>query len=270
MTGRDFPCVFCAARDHEAVGEFDAPPPGEIDFGFAPYHRVLWLCRGCGHVVNRHDFDLEEEVDQGIYAQATYGAERRAFFQRVMALPPEESDNLQRVARVNRFAQRHGWGTDRRCLDIGSGLGVFPAALATSEWQCVAHSRSAQGAEMIADLAGVETWSGDFMAMSADRRFNLVSFTRLLARIRTPIGMLAHARSFLDDGGAVYIELPDGEAALDVGGPEREEFFVEHFDAYSFASAALLVRKAGFRVVEQKRLREPSGKYTIAAFAVPG
>ena len=50
-----------------------------------------------------------------------------------MSLPPEQSDNVARVARVVGEA-----GTAARLLDVGSGLGVFPARMKEAGWQVTA------------------------------------------------------------------------------------------------------------------------------------
>ena len=80
--------------------------------------------------------------------------------------------------------------------------------------------------------------------------------------------MLARATEDLNDSGFVYVEVPDGEAAVQ-DGPGREEFFVEHWHVFSAASLALLASRAGFIVREIERIHEPSGKYTLRAFLTP-
>ena len=266
MTKRADPCRFCGG-EHRRVASYDAPPEGETDFGITSYRRTLWQCQRCGHVINLHGVDLEASRYQGAYAEATYGEKMRATFAKIMGLPPERSDNRQRVARMNAFSETLDWSGARSCLDIGSGLGVFPATMRETGWDCTALDPDPATTAMIGELAGVETLTGDFMEVSAPRRFDLVSFNKVLEHVRAPAAMLARAGEFLTDRGAVYIELPDGEAALADAGPEREEFFVEHFDAYSAASIALLLCAAGFETLVVERIREPSGKYTLRAFA---
>jgi hypothetical protein len=82
------------------------------------------------------------------------------------------------------------------------------------------------------------------------------------------VSMLARSLQHLRQGGFVYIELPDGEAAL-VEGPERQEFFIDHWHVFSATSLAILATRAGFRLQALERLHEPSGKYTLRAFLVP-
>ena len=63
----------------------------------------------------------------------------------------------------------------------------------------------------------------------------------------------------------IYLELPDGtEAVKDT--IMREEFFIEHYHAFSMSSICLLIEKAGFTTLRVDRLKEPSGKYTLRAF----
>jgi hypothetical protein len=77
--------------------------------------------------------------------------------------------------------------------------------------------------------------------------------------------MLRRTRQFVAPGGFVYLELPDGEVAAEVGS-EREEFFVEHLHVFSFVSIAMLADRAGFRPIAVERLQEPSTKFTLRAF----
>jgi len=261
-------CRFCGGEQH-FIARYDAPPKGETDFGISPYRRSLWQCGRCGHVINLYGFDLEATLYQGAYAEATYGKQMRTTFAKIMALPPKRSDNRQRVTRINLFCDTMGWSGARSCLDVGSGLGVFPAAMRQNGWVCTALDPDPMATAMIKSLAGVEVLTGDFMIVDTPGRFDLVSFNKVLEHVREPVAMLTRTKAFLTPRGAVYVELPDGEAALADAGPDREEFFVEHFDAYSAASIALLIRTAGFDTLSIERIREPSGKYTLRVFARP-
>ena len=78
--------------------------------------------------------------------------------------------------------------------------------------------------------------------------------------------MLARLKADLSPDGKAYIELPDGDAASDEGFG-REEFFIEHHHVFTMASMELLLRRNGLRTLELERLREPSTKFTLRAFA---
>jgi SAM-dependent methyltransferase len=256
-------CALCGAAAQRHVIDYDRPPPGETDFGIANYRRTMWQCEGCGHVVNRYGFDLAKTLYEGAYARATYGDGMRQTFARIMALPTDRSDNRLRVARIN--AEAAAGTTSRRLLDVGSGLGVFPAAMREAGWECTALDPDPRAIAMIRELAQVETLCGDFMQLAPEPRFDLVTFNKVLEHVPDMTGMLARARGWLAAGGMVYLELPDGEAALR-DSPDREEFFVEHYCAFSVASMALLARHSGFAVLSIERIREPSSKYTLRGF----
>ncbi|WP_459934501.1 class I SAM-dependent methyltransferase [Fundidesulfovibrio butyratiphilus] len=83
-----------------------------------------------------------------------------------------------------------------------------------------------------------------------------------------PVALLAACRARLKPGGAVYVALPDGEAALAQKGPQRQEFFIDHVTVWSPGATECLIRAAGFTPGESGRLREPSGKFTLFAFAL--
>lgn len=261
-------CGFCRLSDWRLCATFEAPPPGETDFALAPYRRSLWQCGGCGHVVNNHGFNLTALYDSA-YWDRTYGGDRMAAaFDRIMALPPERSDNRARAARVDAAMSALAPAASRTLLDVGSGLAVFPAAMRARGWSCTALDPDPRGAAHARAKAGVEGVAGDFMSATPERRFGLVSFNKVLEHVPDPAAMLARARDVVETDGLVYVELPDGEAAL-ADSPAREEFFVEHYCAFSAASLALLCRMAGFRLVLMERLIEPSGKYTLRGFLKP-
>jgi len=257
-------CAMCGDARHRHVVDYDRPPPGETDFGIRDYRRTMWQCGTCGHVVNRYGFDLAKSLYEGAYARATYGEGMRQTFARIMALPADRSDNRQRVARINAHAASTAMA-GRRLLDVGSGLGVFPAAMREAGWACTALDPDPRAAALIRELAQVETLCGDFMHLAPSASFDLISFNKVLEHVPDMVGMVARARGWLAPGGTVYVELPDGEAAL-TDSPDREEFFVEHLCAFSVASTALLARQASFDVLSIERIREPSSKYTLRAF----
>lgn len=258
-------CTFCDADVWALCASFDAPPPGETEFGFADYHRSLWQCGGCGHIINHHDIDLSD-LYTSAYWDRTYGGDRMAStYDRIMALPPQQSDNRARVERICSYCKHAGRPVRHTLLDVGSGLAVFPAVMQMAGWQPTALDPDARGAAHAEGKAGVFAIAADFMTLCPAQTYGLVSFNKVLEHVGDPVGLLSRATDFLDTDGVVYVELPDGEAALkDSAG--REEFFIEHHDAYSMASIALLARKAGFNCNLTERVREPSGKYTLRAF----
>src|SRR5688572_23669792 len=259
----------CASRFAERAFVYDSPPPGEtrFDLGAQRYLRRYDRCTVCEHWFGSHELDLSDLYGRS-YVQATYGGSEGmcARFEKIMALPPERSDNRQRVLRVLRFAaSRAAVQTRQRLLDVGAGLGVFPAAMKAAGWQVTALEPDTRTVEHLRDVVGVTAAAADLLELSPDTfgRFEAVSFNKVLEHVEDPIALLHAAAAFVDDDGFVYIELPDVAAAVD--GPGREEFFVEHHHVFSPASVLMLAERAGLSLASLERLREPSGKYSLCA-----
>lgn len=242
-------------------------PEGEVAFPLAgAYRREYRRCTLCDHWFSHHAMDISALYD-GTYVDATYGAGMRRTYERIMALPPERSDNFARAVAVRAFAE-HRFATSRpvpRLLDVGAGLGVFPARMKEVGWQCTALDPDPRAAAHAREVVGVAAVTGDFRAVAGRLgAFDVVSFNKVLEHVEDPVAMLAASRPLVADGGFVYVELPDAAAAID--GKQREEFFIEHHHVFSAASVALLATRAGFRLLALEALREPSGKYTLRAF----
>ena len=268
-------CMFCRHTGFHKVFEYEAPPKGETSFSFLNpdrYHRNITTCKICGHFYSIHEMDLSA-IYSGAYNRSTYQnpAGMRQTFDRITQLDSSKSDNTARCNRIVRFLQKHNFqqqNSEIKVLDVGSGLGVFPWAMAHRGYAVTALDPDPNAAEHIRTHAGVPTLCGDFLAIAPPEGFSLITFNKVLEHVAEPIAMLRKSALFLKEKGVVYLELPDGEKAQ-VEGFEREEFFIDHFHVFSFASIALLASLAGFEAIEIERLREPSGKFTLLAFLIP-
>ncbi len=261
----------CDGRHLQVAFTYDRPPPGEVRFPLAAaYRRCYRRCELCGHYFSQHAMDMTG-LYAGPYLDATYGDKEglRRSFERIIALPSERSDNWGRVRRVLDFARGYLPRRERvpTLLDVGSGLAVFPYGMKQAGWHVTALDPDARAARHARETVGVAVTVGDFMMLEAEElgRYDVVTFNKVLEHVEAPVAMLARAAPLLEDGGFVYVELPDGEAAARDGG-EREEFFIDHHHVFSATSVALLADRAGFDVKALERLREPSGKYTLRAF----
>lgn len=262
----------CNLNYCETVFRYDAPPSGEmcVDLGSHKYQRAYLRCALCRHWYSENPLDLSR-LYESAYVSATYGDRFRETFLRILALPPERSDNTARVARVLRFA--HACVTPGKTptlLDIGSGLGVFPYRMKEAGWDCTVLDPDARAVEHATTVVCVRAIKGDFLTIDPDQvgRFDLMTFNKVLEHVIDPIGMLQRATGFLRPNGRVYIELPDGEVASQHGS-QREEFFIEHHHVFSAGSLSMLAERAGFLTLSVERLHEPSGKFTLCAFLAP-
>jgi 2-polyprenyl-3-methyl-5-hydroxy-6-metoxy-1,4-benzoquinol methylase len=262
-------CRFDGGRLAEAF-VYDQAPPGETKFvlGGDRYLRAYDRCEQCGHFFARHQMNLSA-LYESAYVNATYGGPdgMRTRLQTIRALPPGRSDNAGRTARITGFVTRERGLAAGRLLDVGAGIGVFPAAMKDLGWDVEATELDPRTAVHLRETVGVKTYASELAALrdTGIAPFDLIAFNKVLEHVEDPIALLRHAAPLLVAGGHVYVEVPDVAAAQD--GPGREEFFIEHLHVFSPASLAMTIERAGFRFVELERLREPSSKFTLFAFA---
>jgi SAM-dependent methyltransferase len=106
---------------------------------------------------------------------------------------------------LRRFAP---WG-GRRCLDVGSGSGVFARLAGRAGWQSVGVDPA--GPEVVED--GVRLVRAAFPP-APDGRFELVTFLGTLNYMTDPVAALAAARAALAPGGRVVIRVPNASFHL--------------------------------------------------------
>jgi len=260
----DCSCLLCGNKKWRKIAAFDKPQPNEKSFGVDPYYRELWQCINCGLFVNRHDHDISQIYD-GAYRGGAYETENGSRFQQIMELPFAKSDNKQRIGRINDYV-RISRPQVSHLLDVGSGMGVFPAGMLARGWQVTAVDPDPDNLRSLQEFDdGIACVLGYFPNLGLEDKFDMITFNKVLEHIEPMVDTLAGASGFLKPDGLVYVELPDGEAAVQESSA-RQEFFLEHFYAFSVDSVALLARRAGLRVELIERIREPSGKYTLYSF----
>jgi len=265
----DCPCG--GGLRHEAFN-YAARPEGETRFDLKgqSYQRSYDRCEICGHFFGRHALDLKA-LYGGDYVDSTYGgiSGMQERLQRILALPPEHSDNTGRVRRVADFVADQA-GLGRRLLDVGAGIGVFPSAMKAQGWRVTAIEPDSRTVKHLCVNVGITAYAENLFDLCPEHlgHFDVVSFNKVLEHVEKPVDLLAKGASFLGEGGVIYIEVPDVAAADE--GPEREEFFVEHHHVFSPVSLAMLAYRAGLSLTRLDRMREPSGKFTLAGFLRQG
>lgn len=274
MTAAPLGCP-CKGAHLSPVFTYTAPPEGETRFGSASaqsYAREIQRCAACGHFVSVHGMDIDD-LYTGDYVTSTYGDDGiRRTYERIKGLDPARSDNVTRVKRVvefgGSFLQNSVLGRSPSILDVGSGICVFLEGMKAAGWDCTALDPDPRSIRHAQQVVGVNAICADFMEADGLGSYDAIAFNKVLEHVRDPVAMLSRALGFLRPHGFVHVELPDGEAAA-ADGPEREEFFIDHWHVFSAASVALLAERAHARVVDLERLREPSSKYTLRAFVAP-
>lgn len=266
-------CLLCGHQDAKHCVTISKRPAYETDYGIPEnkYFRSILLCKKCGVFLNDHCL-LPESFYQGDYNDITYADRWNARFQYIMSLPFEKSDNKQRVFRIHNFLQKcRKTPAQTRVLDIGSGLGVFSAEMLRYTYITHVLDPDFKSVQHARDVIGVNNaWQGSVEKMEsylAGKSFDFIALNKVLEHLHNPLRALKSLHPYLEVDGYVYIELPDGEAALKSEGiQERQEFCIDHLTIYSLDSFTYLVESANFQIIEMQRIHEPSGKFTIYAF----
>jgi SAM-dependent methyltransferase len=259
----------CREVNCKEVVRYKRPPVGETKFSFTDsYDRSYESCTICGHMFSRHKIDLSS-IYQDDYVDSTYGnlEGMRRRFNAVMNLPHDKSDNRARVRRVLKFeADRNRPKSNPRLLDVGAGLGVFPAAMSEAGWSVLAIEPDARTVYHLQNVALVDALCENLINLNKETvgLFDAITFNKVLEHVVDPVNLLSAANSLLTTCGFVYLEVPDVAAAQD--GYGREEFFIEHHHVFSPASLCILAQNSGFKVSIIERIREPSSKFTLRCF----
>lgn len=266
-------CYLCGGRDARLIADLRQRPTGETDFRIPPdqYRRQIHQCLGCDVFFSTHDM-LPADVYRGTYNATTYAGRLLENFRKIRALPEECSDNKQRVRRVGRFLSERGRApADTRVLDVGSGLCVFLAELKELGYDCYCVDPDPVAVRHALEHACVDgAYAGTLDECMFPEAFDLIALNKVLEHVADPVSMLATCRQWLKPGGAVYLEVPDGETSL-AGQPleGREEFYIEHHTVFTVPALRFLIEAAHFQPVEIGRLHEPSDKFTLFAFLTP-
>ena len=245
----------------ELLFEYNEPPLGETIFNkidYKKYNRKLYRFLPSNHISSYHNQDMES-IYEGNYIKSTYENEFKikTIFNRIINLPNNKSDNFGRFNYIKNYYESNLPKKEfPDVLDIGSGLGVFPYLLNKNNWKCTALDPDHSCVKHIKNNVGVETICGDFLKVYPTKKYDIITLNKVLEHIIDPVIMLKKTKDWLKKNGFIYIELPDGEEASKFGS-NREEFFIEHYHAFSVASTAILVSRSGFKIIKIERLKEP-------------
>lgn len=258
-------CRLCESLNHSLIRKFEKPLKGENIFGIKKYYRELWRCSCCGIFFNSHEYNLES-IYKGEYRKAAYNGDKiHERFNQVMALPKEKSDNRNRVEHIISFFESKNLNLKKKVLDIGSGMGVFPAVMTENQWDVLAIDPDPMNLKITKELGKSRVLLGTFPDIKINEKFSLITFNKVLEHVIDPIYFLKTAKKYLNKSGYIYLELPDGENAI-LDSPLRQEFFLEHHYIFTPASICLMVNKAGLYIEKLDKIKDPSGKNTLAAF----
>jgi SAM-dependent methyltransferase len=274
----DAACAICnGALDRELL-RISEPDRFERHLGIARegYVRTWMECSTCGAATNVLAPGNRGRLDSlaaGYYEVDFANSSIGDKFAKVTALPPERSDNAQRVARIHSFLR--GWlppsRRELRVLDIGAGTGVFLwRFLEQAErdvWSATAVEPDALAAGHLRSLDRFPVIEGLFSEALGLVDFDLVTLNKVVEHLADPVALVKEAASALRaPAGVLYVEVPD-KLTVYHRPPTDNILGALHFHLYDPVSIAVLLSRAGLAALRIDRIFDPSGKITVAAFA---
>lgn len=259
-------CI-CGINKNKILFTYKKKPKNETDFKIKKnkYIRFYRKCLHCSHVFGDHKIDLSNLYDSA-YLDSTYnnidGMKKR--FNYIMKLPFKKSDNKQRVKRILDFLKINSNFIKKTLLDVGAGTGVFAKSFINEKWNVETIEPDIRTVKYLNDL-GIKSYCQDIRNFNKNRKYNLVTFNKVLEHVENPIELLKSTKKYMTKKSFLYVELPDMIASK--YGKDREEFFIDHHHVFSISSATFLLEKSGFIVKKIERIVEPSGKFSIYLFA---
>jgi len=271
-------CAICGGALGRELLRITVPDRFERHVGIAAegYARSWVECEGCGAATNvlaKGNRAKLDAIAAGYYEVDLAGGSVADKFAKVMALPPERSDNAQRVARVAAFAD--AWLPPEtacpRVLDIGAGTGVFLARFLAQPgrraWSGTGVEPDPAAAAHLRALARFAVVEGMFTDSSRLAGFDLVTLNKVVEHLPQPLALVREAAGALEPArGLLYIELPD-TLTVSHRPPSDNILGALHCHLYNPSSVAALLARAGLVALRIERLFEPSGKISVAAFA---
>jgi SAM-dependent methyltransferase len=267
-------CAICGGTLQQELLRVLEPDRFErhVGIGREGYQRSWVECERCGAVTNVQEPENVARLNAiaaGYYEVDLAGSSVAEKYAKVMGLPPERSDNAQRVARIRAFLSGRGI-RGGRALDIGAGTGVFLSRFlqeAGEAWQGFAVEPDPVAAAHLQSLGKFMVIRDLFHPRLGLDGFNLVTLNKVVEHLSSPVALVRDAATALARrDGVLYIELPD-KATIRERPPSDNILGALHCHLYDTLSVKVLVKAAGLSLLDVDRVLEPSGKISVFAFA---
>lgn len=277
-------CPLCGGLVSACLLEISKPDRFEVYAGVeeAGYKRQWLECAGCGAAINIHPSGVVEKlaaISSGYYEIDLKASSVSQKYQQVMSLPSASSDNALRVKRVGEFIA--DWRLQvgvcqprMRVLDIGAGTGVFLSKFISEEarinriWEGCAFEPDESAAAHLRTLKTFEVNHGLFTSKSTIHNVDLCTLNKVVEHLLDPVDLMREAATSLNpNSGVLYVEVPAKET-IECRSTEDNILGALHHQLYDICSLDFAFRAAGMAVMRLERIYEPSGKISIAGFAV--
>lgn len=272
-------CPLCKEHNYEGVFHWDNPDKYERAIGVSEenYSRDLFSCRNCGSLFQTGGCGRIEDVYSSEYRSEDFrGESQDSLFDRIAALPRIESENLARLDMLEtEFGALVNLEAPLRMLDIGSGLGIFPWAVAAK----FPHLRirtvdpDQSSCDLLLDKV-TQTVGQHHMECRAEsyraglfNKFNLVTALHVIEHMRDPDEFIAEVVKDMLDDALFYIEAPDALSVHVVDDKDHDKYNSCHYFLPSAQGLCVLLRRHGLESVVLRRVRTVRKMVNLACIA---
>ena len=264
-------CSICGNKKLTKHIKYSKPPKVEKNFQIKKKYRRDYLkCSNCNHFISNQkllNFDEHYEQDYSTFHYSNFDNLKKTF-KKIINFPIKKSDNKNRILRIKNFYNSLEFKKNKKVdlLDVGSGLGVFPFEVKKIGWRCYSNEPSIEASLFIKKILNIKTYNCKFEEILTNKKFDIITFNKVLEHIKKPHLFLNIAKKHLKTGGFIYFEVPDGESAIKIS-KNCQEFTIEHIHVFAFDSVRHLIKKCNLNPIKIERIKEVSGKWTLFAFA---
>ena len=271
-------CLICGGERRAVIFSYDRPDDYEqaVGVGAEGYDRNWVACDGCGFRYSAYSRDpevLDRIYEDGYRSTGSAWREEQteALFERILALPPDQSETVQRIRWIKteiKDLSAAGFfaasGRPARLLDVGGATGIFAYSFKDEDWAVEVVDPGNQGA--FVEKHGVAYHQMCYGAAALPGAFDLISMIYMLEHVRDPDAVLAQARRDLTPGGLLYVEVPDA-IAFSRKPAEDDIFNACHLWMFDPDSLSGLLSRRGFQVLALKRFQAKRGHFALVALA---
>lgn len=255
-------CIICGKTSQwECLSVHDKPDKYERWVGIEDVSRSWFKC-DCGFVQQLRNYPLwqiERIYDDGYRDAEFRGESIEHAFERISNA--KDSENEKRFF----WFGLHRKYLDSCCvLDVGSGLGVWPALLKRAEYKVCCVEKNEVSKRFLHENLNLPCVD-DLDETTGE--YDVVSLIHVLEHIERPDSFLKKVKKRIRKGGAVFIELPDA-IEFDHLPLDHDEFNSCHVAFYNIDSLYRLLDRNGFYVTDMHRVHyEGRNLYRIMCLA---
>ncbi len=257
-------CLLCFQKTQEYFnyGKYTGQPFGLVQ------------CQNCG-LIQTEPLPAAEFLREW-YARYDVLGEREPYYQALARenpwLTPEGLAIAHQFARLKRAAGQSGWPKSRiRCLDLGSGQGLFLDLVKRAGWQGQGIELSARAASRSRERFGIQVSSGTiFEARLPSVFFQIVTLWDIFEHLSDPLEVLTEVQRVLIPGGLLFIETPNAGSFLDrvvlwlsrfgFSRPAVMFYGLHHLTLWNPRNLSQALTERGFRVKSVERDSTPASR----------